>query len=82
MSATTVGKKPQYRWRDGHFQELVHDIDNVLSLPSKGTCIACWNDFESKWEFGISTGTRIDRFWHIGAVPNEFRTYLLLMGVS
>lgn len=73
--------KPQYRWRDGHFQELIQNLDNVLSMPSKGTYVAVWNDFTQTYEFGESTGRRFDRRC-ADALPGGFRAALLLLGVS
>ena len=75
--------KPQYRYyEDGHFQELEQSIENVLSLPGKGVWIAVWNVMEERYEFGQSTGVRIERRWDITHLPEGFRAGLLLMGVS
>lgn len=73
--------KPQYRWKDGHFQELPQTIENVSSMPIKGTYVAIWNGFNQKYEFGESDGLRINRVWDKDHLPDGFRSGLLLMGV-
>lgn len=79
----SLGIKPQYLYyADGHFEEREQSFDNVVSLPGKGVWIAVWNVFQEKYEFGQSTGVRIERVWDIEHLPGGFRTYLLLMGVT
>jgi len=75
-----VGPRPQYRWRDGHFQELQHTT-NALQVPVKDTYVVVWNDFTAKWEHGISNGRHIERVWDFDHLPAEFKVHLLLLGV-
>jgi len=78
-----IGRMPQYRYyEDGTFEQVVHDWEHVVRLPSRGTYLAVWNDFDQRWEFAISTGTRTDRVWDSTHLPAPFRAGLLLAGVQ
>jgi hypothetical protein len=78
---TTADLNPQYRWLDGHFQELTQTIDNVLYMLLKDTYVVVWNDFNQKYDWGISNGRHIERVWDFDHLPAEFRVHLLLLGV-
>ena len=82
MIVQPEGPKPQYRWRDGHFYELRHDLTNVLHTPVRDTYVVVWNDFTQKYEWGLSNGRVIERVWDFTHLPAEFRAHLLLLGVS
>jgi hypothetical protein len=75
--------KPQYRWREcGEFMELQQTLDNVLTMPPRNTWVAVWNDFENRYEYGWSTGHKIERVWDSDHLPEPFKAGLLLVGLS